>query len=143
MPVSVTPDTLCSRRYAPAALGNGSLSVTLGPEGDQRPAEFCGMTPEIVRAGFRLDNRIGELVSFGSFRFGGGLVKTWEQALDPENGIETSRIVYHDGSTLESECFCCFDRDILAIHIRRDTEEEFHFEYELSGRRMTHGWNGK
>ena len=61
MPVSVTPDTLCSRRYAPAALGNGSLSVTLGPEGDQRPAEFCGMTPEIVRAGFRLDNRIGEL----------------------------------------------------------------------------------
>ena len=143
MPVSVNSDTLRFRRYAPAALGNGSLSVTLGPEGDQRPGEFCGMIPEIIRAGFRLDNRLGELVSFGKFRFGGGLVKNWEQTLNPDNGMETSRIVYHDGSTLESECFCCFDRDILVIHIHRDAEEEFHFEYELSGRRMTHGWDGK
>ena len=58
MPVSVTPDTLCSRRYAPAALGNGSLSVTLGPEGDQRPAEFCGIFSQSISAATRKRNSI-------------------------------------------------------------------------------------
>ena len=56
-----------SRRYAPAALGNGDLSILLDYEGIQRQTEsgYGKLLAGIRRAGFRYDTQRGELISFG------------------------------------------------------------------------------
>ncbi len=149
MKATATKTAAKTRHYAPAALGNGGLSILIGPEGDQKNQEYSGMIPGIRRAGYRYDCRKGGLIPFGSFRFGGkGNAADWTQSLDPANGILETEAVFPDGSAIRSETFCHFDRNILAVHIRRsgngsgNGNEVFRFEYELTAPRMSRKASG-
>ena len=95
-----------SRRYAPAALGNGDLSILLDYEGIQRQTEsgYGKLLAGIRRAGFRYDTQRGELISFGYLLHemaGLGKPVEWEQSLDHSDGVVTSNCRYSDGTVIE------------------------------------------
>lgn len=112
-----------SRRYAPAALGNGDLSILLDYEGIQRQTEsgYGKLLAGIRRAGFRYDTQRGELISFGYLLHemaGLGEPVEWEQSLDNSDGVVTSNCRYSDGTVIESTAFCHLERNILAVRRR-------------------------
>ena len=139
MKITATSETAKVKHYAPAALGNGAISILIGPSGDQDQQIYCGMTPGIWRAGFRYDNSGCELVPFGFYRFAvNEPVSEWSQGLDPKTGILETRVTYASGKILETECFCHFQRDILAIRIRliNWVNDSFLFKYEWHPKRV-------
>lgn len=126
MKLTATNLTAETRRCAPAAIGNGDLSILIDHEGLQHQNEdgYGIIQPGIRRAGFRYDTRHGELIPFGRILHemeGLGELLSWEQSLDNQDGLIHCRCDYRDGTRIESTIFCHLERNILAIRRRIST----------------------
>lgn len=120
MKLTATNLTAATRRCAPAAIGNGDLSILIDHEGLQHQNEggYGIIQPGIRRAGFRYDTKRGELIPFGYFLHdmaGLGELTAWEQSLDNRDGVVRCSCTYSDGTRIDSTIFCHLERNILAI----------------------------
>ncbi len=119
------------RNYMPPPIGNGDISAIIDMRGVQRRANYFGMIPGIRRAGRRYDTRQREMIPFGFVDDSSGEPAEWTQALDTGNGLVSSKCVYADGSTLESEAFAHLELPVIAF--RKTFKGKYAFSYVLAG----------
>jgi hypothetical protein len=118
------------RNYAPAAIGNGDLSLLIDWHGAQLQQEHCGMLPNIRRAGYRYDSQRGQLIPFGYFTQvfpGSDKVKAWNQSLDTSDGIVCCDCAYENGTNIKSTVFCHLEQNVVAIHKKIESQEAFSY----------------
>ena len=135
------------RRYAPAAIGNGDLSLLIDWQGAQFQQEHCGMLPNIRRAGYRYDTQHGELVLFGYFTHelsGAGAVTAWTQSLNTDDGVVTTRCVHEDGTVISGTVFCHLEQNVVVIHkkIVTTSAAPFRFRYAFAPKRTRVTFDG-
>ena len=130
-----------NQRYVPVALGNGDLSFQIDGGGAMEQREYCGMTPDVVRAGIRYDFPQFPLISFGSFQQelpGTPAIAGFLQEFDPETGLCRCRTDYADGSRLDTTVFCHLRLNLIVIRKKRTAAENprFRFLYRISPSRL-------
>lgn len=145
--ICITRETTQNRRYSPAAIGNGDLSLLIDYEGMQRQTEagWGKLVPGIWRAGCRYNTMRGELIPFGYFLTdaeGGGEPVDFRQSLDPQCGLVKSACSYADGTTVHSETFCCLHRNIVVLKRRIETPSvrEFRLRYHFDPKYAALNW---
>ncbi|UKI32377.1 MAG: hypothetical protein L6W00_01905 [Lentisphaeria bacterium] len=118
MKLNYSQTDAAARRYVPVALGNGDLSFQIDGGGAMEQREYCGMTPDVVRAGIRYDFPQFPLISFGSFQQelpGTPAIAGFLQEFDPETGLCRCRTDYADGSRLDTTVFCHLRLNLIVI----------------------------
>lgn len=129
------------KSYVPVALGNGDLSFQIDGGGAMEQREYCGMTPDVVRAGLRYDHPQFPLISFGAFRQelpGEPAITGFLQEFDPETGLCHCRTDYADGSRLDTTVFCHLQLNLIVIRKKRTAAEHpgFRFLYRIAPSRL-------
>ena len=138
MKMTTTETTAAGRNYVPLPLGNGDLSLQLDFQGSMEQAEYSGMTPGILRAGVRYDSPGFPLAPFGSLSIlpeGAADPVRWSQTLDTDRALVSSTVEYPDGSTLQTESFCCLTRNIVVFRRRFSGPGRLRLEYRWQPRR--------
>ena len=134
MIISHTKANLRSRHYVPPALGNGSLSFLIDPEGAMKQHNYCGMTPVIVCAGCRYEDQAAKLIRFGYFEQeldDCGPLADYTQTLDTERALCETDCRYASGAEVRTRVFCHAERNIIAIRkiFPGENPPIFHFRY--------------
>ena len=130
MKLNYSQTDAAARRYVPVALGNGDLSFQIDGGGAMEQREYCGMTPDVVRAGIRYDFPQFPLISFGSFQQelpGTPAIAGFLQEFDPETGLCRCRTDYADGSRLDTTVFCHLQLNLIVIRKKRTAAENPRF----------------
>lgn len=128
MQITYSNTSVRQRHYVPPAMGNGRLSLMVDLEGCMRQRVYCGMTPVIVQAGCRYEDRDARLLQFGYFDqelFGSGTIQDFRQTLDLSNASCQCVCRYTSGLEAVTEIFCHANRSIIAI--RKSFSEPVHF----------------
>jgi len=112
-------------QYIPPIAGNGELCYLVDYTGGQLqksyPGGYFDMYPTIWWAGKRYDNHQYSLVPFGHFENlnlceKNSKIAFWEQELEPEKGIITSRIKTDGKTEEENIIFSPFEERMIVIH---------------------------
>lgn len=138
MKITTTETTSAGRNYVPLPLGNGDLSLQLDFQGSMEQTEYSGMTPGILRAGVRYDSPGFPLAPFGFLSIlpeGAANPVRWSQTLDTDRALVSSTVEYPDGSTLQTESFCCLTRNIAVFRRRFSGPGRLRLEYRWQPRR--------
>lgn len=141
MKLTYSQSETAAKSYVPVALGNGDLSFQIDGGGAMEQREYCGMTPDVVRAGLRYDHPQFPLISFGAFRQelpGDPAITGFLQEFDPETGLCHCRTDYADGSRLDTTVFCHLQRNLIVIRKKRSAAEHpgFRFLYRIAPSRL-------
>lgn len=140
MRITCTRTEAARNRYVPIPIGNGELSLQIDFQGAQFRQAYCGMTPGIRRAGFRDDTPRRSLVPLGWFDQelpGAGEATDWSQTLDLDRGMVETRCIHENGLVADSELFCHFGKNLIAIRKRFSRPAKFVFTYHFDARRVT------
>jgi hypothetical protein len=111
--------------YVPPLISNGSLCMLIDYLGGQTQRSYVHMTPTIFWEGHRYGPPKDQLIPFGYFDADVsadgrklGVPATWSQTLDTASARVTCRNVYAGGLTIETEAFCPFSQDVVAVRKR-------------------------
>jgi hypothetical protein len=126
--------------YAPALLGNGSLSFAINAEGALNFPYSKGLPqPMVFRAARRLsithDRGLGQIVSFGTFSFDKQAeVASFTQDLIAKEGHIVSSCEYSDGTVIDSVCFMHPDKNLYGMKKTfHGPAQTINSDYELRG----------
>ena len=118
MKIEYSSNSLRQRHYVPLALGNGSLSIMVDQEGVQKQQTYCSMTPTIVKAGHRYENKEANLLKYGYFDQeiqGAGKLIYFNQILDLDNALCECICQYESNLEVKTKIFCHSQKDIICI----------------------------
>lgn len=108
--------------YVPPLLANGDVSLTLDCSCGMQDRRYCGISPEIYRAGRRLALPSAGLVGMGRLKpivVVDGKVcvwpEKWNQTLDVENARVLIDGVYGGGVRIQSEAFVCEAMPVVCV----------------------------
>lgn len=111
--------------YVPPLVSNGSLCMLVDYLGGQAQHSYFNMRPTIFWEGHRYGPPKDQLIPFGSFETGVSAdgkklaaPDAWSQTLDTQSALVTCRNDYADGLTVETEVFCPFADDLVAVRKR-------------------------
>ena len=111
--------------YVPPLVSNGSLCMLVDYLGGQSQRSYVRMTPTIFWEGHRYGPPKDQLIPFGHFETevaadGNRLAApaTWTQTLDTRSARVSCRNDYACGLTVETEVFCPFAADVVAVKKR-------------------------
>ena len=118
MKIEYSSNSLRQRHYVPLALGNGSLSLMVDQEGVAKQQTYCSMTPTIVRAGKRYENKEAALLKYGYFDQeikDAGKLTYFKQTLDLDNALCECISKYESNLEVTTKIFCHSQKDIICI----------------------------
>ncbi len=130
--ITYSKDSARQRHYVPPVLGNGRLSFMVDVEGCMRQRSYCGMTPVIVQAGCRYEDRTARLLQFGYFDQelpGIGDIQDFQQTLDLANAVCRCVCRYTSGLEAVTEIFCHAERSVIAVRKSFSKPVDFTFRY--------------
>jgi len=111
--------------YVPPLVSNGSLCMLIDYLGGQAQRSYVRMTPTIFWEGHRYGPPKDQLIPFGHFEtdvFADGrqlaAPAKWTQTLDTRSARVTCRNEYGNGLVIETEAFCPFAGDFIAVRKR-------------------------
>jgi hypothetical protein len=134
MKIEYSSCSLRQRHYVPLALGNGSLSIMVDKEGVMKQKSYCSMTPTIVKAGKRYENKDALLLNYGYFDQeikDAGSLTSFSQSLDLDNALCECVARYESNLEVKTQIFCHSQKDIICISKEFSYPVDYTFFYYI------------
>ncbi len=134
MKISCTNESAKGKFYAPLAIGNGDLSMTIDYTGSTTIKFYCKKQFEsgLWRAGYRLDTPGWHMLRMGYWEnvlAEPSDVVSWKQTLHVTDAASESECTYENGVKIHSYVYCLLNHNLVVIRKKISGAEKIGMRY--------------